>query len=229
MWPVRRFDLQWWIFLSQVKIQHTQASSKIPITYHLSTSFAYKLKLHHKRNQYLRARLNTCANVNIMPINVYKLLFQDPDLKKLSPSKLDIGTYTTDAVKLVGSCVFYFIHQDTKHLQAVTFYVANSNCSMLLSCMTMLALGLIQPHTRLDYLPTRASLISSSAAHPKKTKSQVKLHVTRKTIWSVYSVQPKRYGTQAYYKQGTDSYSLFRCVWRYRMLFWSPITYSSRS
>ena len=32
-------------------------------------------------------------------------------------------------------------------------------------------LGLIQPRTRLDYLPPRASLITSSADHPKKTKA----------------------------------------------------------
>ena len=32
-------------------------------------------------------------------------------------------------------------------------------------------LGLIQLRTRLDYLPSKASLITSSADHPKKTKS----------------------------------------------------------
>ena len=32
-------------------------------------------------------------------------------------------------------------------------------------------LGLIQPRTRLDYLPARASLITSSAEHPQKTTS----------------------------------------------------------
>ena len=49
-----------------------------------------------------------------MPASVYKLLFYDPDLKKLAPIKLEIGTYTTDAVKLVGSCTFYLVHPDTK-------------------------------------------------------------------------------------------------------------------
>ena len=32
---------------------------------------------------------------------------------------------------------------------------------------------MLQPHTRLDYLPPRMSLITSSVDHPKKTKSQV--------------------------------------------------------
>ena len=106
-----------------------------------------------------------------MPVSVYKIVFQDHDCKKVAPNKLEIGTYTTDTVKLVGSCMFYLVHPDTKHLQEATFYVASNNGSALLSCATTIALGLIQPHNRLDYLPPRASLITSSADHPKKTKS----------------------------------------------------------
>ena len=116
-----------------------------------------------------------------MPVSVYKLVFQDPDCKKLAPSKLEIGTYTTNAVKLVGSCMFYLVHPDTKCLQEVTFFVASNNGSVLLSCVTTLALGLIQPHTRLDYLPPRASLNTSSADHPKKTKSQISIHVPKES------------------------------------------------
>ena len=61
-------------FCLQVKIQCTQATSKIPTTSHLITNLADKLKPNHKRNQYLRARLDTCVNVNIMPASVYKLV-----------------------------------------------------------------------------------------------------------------------------------------------------------
>ena len=43
--------------------------------------------------------------------------------------------------------------------------------SVLLSCKTTLLLGLIQPRSRLDYLPPRASIITSLADHPKKTKA----------------------------------------------------------
>ena len=56
---------------------------------------------------YLRARLDTCADANIMPVSVYRLVFQDPNMKKLTPSKLEVGTYTTDTVKIVGSFMFY--------------------------------------------------------------------------------------------------------------------------
>ena len=108
-------------FSLQVKIQCTKANIKIPTPHHLITNLAYRLKPHHNRNQYLRARLDTCADVNIMPASVYKLVFQDPDCKKLAPSKLKIGTYTTDTVKSVASCMFYLVHPDTKHLLEVTF------------------------------------------------------------------------------------------------------------
>ena len=65
-----------------------------------------------------------------MPASVYKLVFNDPELKKLVPSNLEISTYTT-TVKVVGSCLFYLVHQDTKKLQEVTFYVARNDCSVL--------------------------------------------------------------------------------------------------
>ena len=106
-----------------------------------------------------------------MPASVYKLVFWDPDCKKPASSKLEIGTYTTDTVKLVCSCMFYLVHPDSKHLLEATLYVASNNGSVLLSCVTTLALGLIQPRGRLDYLPPRASLITSSADHLKKTRS----------------------------------------------------------
>ena len=131
-------------FCLQVKIQCTQVNTKFPTPHHIITNVAYGLKPYHKRNQYLRARLDTCPNVNIMPVSVYKLVFQDPDCEKLAHSKLGIGTYTTYKVKLVGSCMFYLLHPNTKCLQEVTFYVASDNGSILLSCVTTLAPGLIQ-------------------------------------------------------------------------------------
>ena len=41
---------------------------------------------------------------------------------------------------------------------------------LLLSCKSTLALDLIQPRSRLDYLPPWASLITCTQDHPKKTK-----------------------------------------------------------
>ena len=61
-------------------------------------------------------------------------------------------------------------------LQEGSFFVARKDGSVLLSCTTNLALGLIQPRTRLDYLPPRASLITSSVDHPQKTRCQVAVY-----------------------------------------------------
>ena len=116
----------------------------------LITNLLYRLKMHENRNLYLQARLDTCADVNIMPTSVYKLVFGDPNLEKLIQNKLQIGTYTNDTV---GTCKLYLVHPDTKKLIETIFYVATNDGSVLLSCKSMLALGLIQPRSRLDYLP----------------------------------------------------------------------------
>ena len=118
----------------------------------------------------MRARLDTCADVNIMPELVYKLVFHDPNLEMLTPNKLQIGTYTNAMIKIVGNCKLYLLHPDTKKLVETIFYVATNDGSVLLSCKSTLALELMQPRSRLDYLPTRASLITSTQDHPKETK-----------------------------------------------------------
>ena len=165
-------------FCLQVKIKCTlDKKQEVPKRKHLITNLIYRLKPHHTRNLYLRARLDTCTDVNLMPASVYKLVFNDSKMQKLAPSNLQVGTYTTDTVKIVGSCKFYLVHLDTKKLMEVTFYVAMNAGSVLLSCKTTLLLGLIQPRSRLDYLPPRAGLITSSADHPKRTKAV--LHVQK--------------------------------------------------
>ena len=160
----------------------------MPRLTHLITNLAYRLKPHHTRNLYLRARLDTCADVNLMPASMYQLVFNDAKMQKLAPSKLQVGTYTTDTVKIVGSCTFYLVHLHTKKLIEVTFYAAMNRGSMLLSCKTSLLLGLIQPRPRLDYLPPRASLMTSSADYPKKTKA-VYIHNNKKCLLKLQSKQ----------------------------------------
>ena len=103
-----------------------------------------------------------------MPAGVYRLMFKDSELKKLIPSGLEIGTYATDIIKIVGSCRFYLVHLVSKKLLAVTFFVAINDGSMLLSCKTTLALGLIQPRSRLDYLPPPQSQLDNQLCRPSK-------------------------------------------------------------
>ena len=76
-------------FCLQVKIQCTQANTKFPTPHHLITNLAFRLKPHHRGNQYLRVRLDTCTDVNIIPASVYKLVFWDPEnCEKLAPVSL---------------------------------------------------------------------------------------------------------------------------------------------
>ena len=132
-------------FCLQLKIQHIQADVK-----HIPTPAWKHITI---VNLYLRARLDTCADVNIMPASVYRLMFKDPIMKKLAQSKSEIGMYATDTVKMVGSCRLFLVHPDSKKLVDVTFIVAINDGSVLLSCKATLALELIQPRSRLDYLP----------------------------------------------------------------------------
>ena len=121
-------------FCLQVKIKHKQdKKQKVPRPTHLITNLAYRLKPHHTRKLYLRARLDTCTDVNLMPASMYQLVFNDAKMQNLAPSKLQVGTYTTDTVKIVGSCTFYLVHPDTKKLIEVTFSVAMNDGSVLLS------------------------------------------------------------------------------------------------
>ena len=140
-------------FCLQVRIQkqHSQ-THQIPKLTHL-TNIAYWLKQHHTRNQYIRARIYTSAGINLMPVSVYKLIYHDQDLTKLTPCNLKIGTYTTDTIKIIGTMTIYLLHPDSKKLVETTFYIASNEGSVLLSCNTSLTLGFIHSRTKLYYLP----------------------------------------------------------------------------
>ena len=76
-------------FCLQIKVQHAQAClKKIPTQTHLITNLAYRLKPHQTRNQYLRVRLDTCMDVNIMSTSVYSLMFkEDPECEEALPQQ----------------------------------------------------------------------------------------------------------------------------------------------
>ena len=154
-----------------MKIHKTQIlHPKVPKPVYLMANLAYHLQEHHKRNQYLQARLDTCADVNLMPMAIYCLMFKDPGLRKLTPSNMEIEMYTNDVVKIIGMCHFYLVHPESKQLIKVLFFVAKENGSILLSCRTTMELGLIRPCAQLDYLPPRASLLTSTCDQPSKTR-----------------------------------------------------------
>ena len=122
-------------------------------------------------------------------------MFQDPDCTKLAPiSKFEIGTYTTNNIKVVGSFVLYVVHPDNQCLQEVTFHVTSHEGSVVLCCMTILASSLIEPYIILDNLPSSASLITSSTDHPMKTRSQKNVQVSKPdyTVCPVSHQQERR-------------------------------------
>ena len=163
-------------FCLQVRIQkqHSQ-TQQIPKLTHLITNIAYQLKQHHTRNQYLRARIDTGAEINLMPVSVYKWIYHDQDLTKLTPCNLKIGTYTMDTMKIIGTTTIYLLHPDSKKLVETTFYIASNEGSVLLSCNTSLTLGLIHSRTKLDYLPPRVKLITSKVDHLRNTKEEIQV------------------------------------------------------
>ena len=58
---------------------------------------------------------------------------------------MEIETYMNDVVKIIGTCQFYLLQPESKELIKVIFFVAKENGSVLLSCRTTMALGLIKP------------------------------------------------------------------------------------
>ena len=66
------------------------------------------------------------------------------------------------------------------------FFVAKENGSVLLSCRTTMELGLIRPHAQLDYLPPRASLLTSTCDQPSKTRThKPNIHCTKEKLTKV--------------------------------------------
>ena len=74
-------------FCLQMQIKKPQADQRSCETQHLVTNLQYKVKLHGKRTKFLRARIDTCSNANVMPASIYKILYNDADCTKLPPSK----------------------------------------------------------------------------------------------------------------------------------------------
>ena len=116
-----------------MKVQAVQANEKYASPQHLFTNLEFKVGPHKNKTNFLQARIDTCADVNIMPVSIYKFLFKDPDCAKIAPSDLQLGTYTNKKVKILGSCNLYIIHPDTRCITEVTFFVVSNEGSILIS------------------------------------------------------------------------------------------------
>ena len=73
-------------FCLQMKVQAKQANEKYPVPKHLFANLEFKMKPHKNNTKFLQARIDTCADVNLMPVSMYKYLFKDPDCATIAPS-----------------------------------------------------------------------------------------------------------------------------------------------
>ena len=176
-----------------MQLQCDEAETKFIAPQLLVTNLEIKLKPHKKRTKFLRARIDTCANMNLMPISVYQLLYKDPDCVMLaSSSKSGISTYTTEKIPVLASCDLFVHHPDIRCLQEVTFQVVNHEGSVIVSCVTSPDLGLIQPHGELNVsVPDCGRLTFSSVDHPNKYQNE--------KIESSSSVSDNVYGREVQY------------------------------
>ena len=60
---------------------------------HLYANIPHRLQPYHKHNKYLCVQLDTCADVNLMPESVYKLVFNDPQTAKLAKNDINLPLF----------------------------------------------------------------------------------------------------------------------------------------
>ena len=162
-------------FCLPLKVQSSnQAETKCVASQHLVTNLENVLEPHKKRTKFLRARIDTCANMNILPISVYRVLYKDPDCDMLVPSSKDgMSSYTAEKIQVLGSCDLFVVQPETRCLKEVTFQVVNHEGSVIVSCATSLELGLILLHSVFsDSVPDCGRLPYSQASHQNKYQYQ---------------------------------------------------------
>ena len=133
-------------FWLKMQAKSAKDNTKMNKPQHLVTNIESKLQPHRRRTKFLRAKIDTCSNVNLIPNSVYKLIYKDQDCTKLeSSNKAAVKTYTTEKIKIVGSCKMFVVHPDKKLLHEVTFQVTSHEGSVIVSCATSIELGMIHP------------------------------------------------------------------------------------
>ena len=101
-------------FCLQMKVQDKKPHASVQVPKHLVTNLEFKVQPHKRKTKFLRATVDTCTDVNLMPLSICQKLFKDTDCTQIEPSNLQLGTYTNKRVKIIGSCHLYIIHPDTK-------------------------------------------------------------------------------------------------------------------
>ena len=95
------------LYQMRAKINLSRTQNKVPKKTHLIANLPYRLKQYQTHHKYPQVRLDTCADVNIMPKSVYQMMFNDPEVKQLAPNDISLGVYTDHQVHILGKCNFY--------------------------------------------------------------------------------------------------------------------------
>ena len=140
----------------------------------LMAEIAYTTKVHTHHSKKLSMCIDTAADVNVMPVSVYKMFFQDPLLKSLKSMNMALGAYTNSEIPVLGKCTLYLQHPETKKYILTTFY-ANHEGSVLLSCRSSFELDVIRVRPRISNSAPRSTVITSKVDHPKHTKKYEKI------------------------------------------------------
>ena len=114
-----------------------------------------------------------------MPASMYQLVFNDAKMQKLAPGKLQVGTYTTDTVKIVGSCTFYLVHPDTKKLIEVTFYVTRKKREHVIVLQHHFTTWLDKTKAETGLPPTRNKSYHQLCRSPQENKSSITYNKTK--------------------------------------------------
>ena len=119
--------------------------------------------------------IDTAADGNVMPVSVYRMVFQYPNLKSLKSMNMTLGVYTNSEIPVLGKCTLYLQYPETKKYIPTTFYVADHEGSVLLSCRSSLELDVIRVRPRISNSAPRSTVIISKVDHPKHTKKYEKI------------------------------------------------------
>ena len=141
----------------------------------LMAELAYTAKAHTYHSKKLRMHVGTAADVNVMPISVYRMVFQDPNLKSLKSTNMTLGVYTNSEIPVLCKCTLYLRHPETKKYIPTTFYVADHEGSVVLLCRSSLELDVIRGRPRISNSAPRSTVITSKVDHPKHTKKYEKI------------------------------------------------------
>ena len=82
------------LYQMRAKINMSTTQWRVPKKTHLIANLPYRLKQYQTHHKYLRVRLDTCADVNIMPKSVYQMMFNDPEVQQLAPNDISLGVYS---------------------------------------------------------------------------------------------------------------------------------------